>query len=108
MSNTDKLFCRKTQHRVATIHQSLHSVTAQATLFHNILEKTKHVSNGVGHADIDRLKSALYYWSPEKQEQYFWHGTGSVWGYLDILNNYFEDNNEVYDIYIEFMNSYYK
>ena len=108
MNNTNNLFRQEIQRRVATIKQRLDYVETQATLFHNILEKTKRVSNGVGHAEIARLNSALYYWAPERTEQFFWHGNGSVWGYLDILNNYFQDNTEVYAIYSDFMNTYYK
>jgi len=108
MSNTDNSFRKEAERRLRTIKQVLDSVATQATLFHNILEKTKCVSNGVGHAEIARLRQALFYWAPERTEQFFWHGNGSVWGYLDILNNYFQDNKEVYAIYSDFMNTYYK
>jgi len=76
--------------------------------FHKILEETQRVSNGLGDAEIARLNQALGYWAPERTEQFFWYGNGSVWGYLDILNNYFQDNKEVYTIYSDFMNTYYK
>jgi len=77
-------------------------------LFQKILQDTHRVSNGVGHAEIARLNQALSYWAPEMREHCFWYGNGSVWGYLDILNNYFQDNKEVYTIYSDFMNTYYK
>ena len=104
MSNTDKLFCLETQRRVDTIKK----ITDKYTIFNQVLDRTINVANGVGVAELSRLNTAMIHWAPEIRERHFWHGTGSVWGYLDILNNYFKDNNEVYTIYNDFMNTYYK
>ena len=76
--------------------------------FFQILQKTRKVANGVGLAEINRLNQNMGYWAPEIREHYFWFGHGGVWGYLDILNNYFQDNDEVYDIYNDFIKEHYK
>ena len=76
--------------------------------FHKILEETHRVANGLGDAELSRLNTAMGYCAPEMREHCFWYGHGGVWGYLDILNNYFQDNDEVYNIYNDFMNTYYK
>ena len=76
--------------------------------FHQILQQTHTVANGVGIAELSRLNEAIRYWAPEMREHCFWYGHGCVWGYLDILNNLFQDNKEVYDIYNDFMDTYYK
>lgn len=75
--------------------------------FHKILQETHRVANGLGAAELNRLNQALGYWAPEMREHCFWYGSGSVWGYLDILNNYFQDNKQVYNIYNDFMDTYY-
>ena len=108
MNNTNNLFRKEIQRRVATIKQRLDYVETQGKPFHKILEETRRVSNGVGHAELSRLSSAMKYWAPETRERWFWSGNGSTWGYLDILNNYFQENTEVYAIYSDFMNTYYK
>ena len=104
MSKTDKLFCLETQRRVDNIKKT----TDKYTIFNQVLGRTINVANGVGQAELSRLNTAMIHWAPELRERCFWYGNGSVWGYLDILNNYFKDNNEVYNIYIDFMNTYYK
>ena len=75
--------------------------------FHQILQQTHTVANGVGYAELSRLNEAIRYWAPEMREHCFWYGHGCVWGYLDILNNFFQDNKEVYDIYNDFMDTFY-
>ena len=76
--------------------------------FHEILQETHRVANGLGAAELSRLNTAMGYWAPEMREHCFWYGSGTVWGYLDILNNYFQDNKQVYNIYNDFMDTYYK
>ena len=76
--------------------------------FFKIIHETSRVSNGLGSAELSRLNKSLSYWAPEIREHCFWYGQGGVWGYLDILNNYFKDNREVYGIYRNFVDEYYK
>lgn len=76
--------------------------------FSKIIQDTFAVSNGVAGAELSRLNTAMSYWAPEMREHCFWYGRGSVWGYLDILNNYFQDNDKVFNIYTDFMNEHYK
>ena len=76
--------------------------------FVNVIVDTYRASNGLGVAELHRLNRALGYWAPEMREHCFWYGQGAVWGYLDILNNYFQDNEEVKRIYNNFMNENYK
>ena len=76
--------------------------------FRKILEDTMEVSGGIGMADIRRLHEAVRYWAPEVRERWFWYGHCGVVGYLDILNNYFHDNDDVRCVYSNFMNEHYK
>ena len=76
--------------------------------YSKIIRDTRAVSNGRGDADLSRLCVALGYWAPEMIEYWFWYGHGGVWGYLDILNNYFKENKDVRSVYTNFMHKYYK
>lgn len=76
--------------------------------FTNIINQTIRASEGIGVADLQRLNQAIGYWAPEMKESWFWYGHGSVVGYLDILNNNFQDNRAVRDIYTRFLHENYK
>ena len=75
--------------------------------FQKILHETQCAADGLGMAELSRLNESLRYWAPEMKEHCFWYGQGNVWGYLDILNNYFQDNTEVRRVYKKFMDDYY-
>ena len=75
--------------------------------FGRFINETLEVAEGEGVADLCRLKQAVGYWAPEVKESWFWYGHGGVMGYLDILNNYFQNNRKVRDIYIGFLEEYY-
>lgn len=75
--------------------------------FHELIEETRRVAKGVGDTELNRLNTALGYWAPEVKEQCFWYGHRSVWGYLDILEQYFQDHEEVLYIYNDFMDTFY-
>ena len=76
--------------------------------FGRFISETLEVAEGEGVADLSRLIQAVGYWAPEVKESWFWYGHGGVMGYLDILNNYFQNNRKVRDIYTRFLEEYYK
>lgn len=75
--------------------------------FGRFISETLEVAEGEGVADLSRLIQAVGYWAPEVKESWFWYGHGGVMGYLDILNNYFQNNRKVRDIYTRFLEEYY-
>lgn len=76
--------------------------------FTKIIRDTLIEAQGVGVADLNRLKQAMGYWAPEVKESWFWYGHGGVLGYLDILNSNFQDNKAVRNIYTKFIYKHYK
>tara|TARA_B110000858_G_scaffold77533_1_gene89886 strand:- start:9426 stop:9686 length:261 start_codon:yes stop_codon:yes gene_type:complete len=76
--------------------------------FGRIISETLDEAGGEGVADLCRLSQAVGYWAPEVKESWFWYGHGGVLGYLDILNNNFQNNRRVRDIYTGFLEEYYK
>ena len=77
-------------------------------MFAKFIHDTLIVAQGVGVADLNRLNQAMGYWAPEVKESWFWYGHGGILGYLDILNIYFRENKQVYNIYNDLMDTHYK
>jgi hypothetical protein len=74
--------------------------------YFDVLVKTLDIVQGSGKAELTRLLESLGYWAPEVRQKWFWYGQGTIMGYLDILNNYYQDNEDVRQLYKTFKETF--
>lgn len=74
-------------------------VYVQNMNYFKVIHDIRNASQQEADADLDRLCESLMYTAPEARDEVFWYGRASTMGITEICRKYFNNNNEVYDIF---------